>query len=82
MAFLIGGACLTLTDSHCYFSGGPGIITPGLPLGFGVTPNHSSDELIEGWSGHVGGPYISIGTPGAVGPGLSVSGLMVGRPAN
>jgi hypothetical protein len=84
LSIVIGEGCLTLTDSHCYISGGPGGGRLGPSGTIGVTPNHSPDQPIEGWSGHVGGqygvgggyaespngvggPYISLGPPGAGG---------------
>jgi RHS repeat-associated protein len=69
----IGEGCLTLTDSHCYLSGGPGLGTPGPSGAIGFTPNQSPDQLIEGWSGHVGGQY-------GVGGGYAQSPNGVGGP--
>jgi RHS repeat-associated protein len=72
-SFIVAEFCLTLTNSHCYLSGGPGLGTFGPSGALGVTPNHSSDQLIEGWSGHVGGQAF-------VGGGYAQSPNGVGAP--
>jgi RHS repeat-associated protein len=56
LSFVIGELCLTRTDGgHTYVSIGPGLGTPGVSDSSGYVRGGSADQMISGWSVHVGG---------------------------
>lgn len=56
VSFVIGEVCSTRTDGgHTYISIGPGLGTPGVSDSAGYVRGGSADQMINGWSVHVGG---------------------------
>jgi RHS repeat-associated protein len=56
LSFVIGELCLTRKNGgHTYVSIGPGLGTPGVSDSSGYVRGGSADQMISGWSVHVGG---------------------------